>query len=263
MGLRDAVRSPQVGFALLFMFVFYLLLIAVLQASFSLSTAGGGNSSMDGFFQDRLGAILGLGLMSLAFLGIAVPLVSMRERGLLRLFGTTPLRRSTLLLSLAPFLVIVGLVEVTVVVVIALVNGYLAAPSLGSLMVSSLLGLLMLIAFGLLFGSRAGHAESVQSVMALLPMLLIAVVQGLFPLPPLPGWVQWGINMLPSTWLIDALNADITGVQPSMPLQVLWSLMAAMAVMVFVLAVAVFRWDQGDSVGRATSPQPIEFPERE
>jgi hypothetical protein len=50
----------------------------------------------------NLGVATMLGIASIAFIGTTVPLVAMRERGLLRLFGTTPLRRSTFLLAQLP-----------------------------------------------------------------------------------------------------------------------------------------------------------------
>ncbi|MCW4458809.1 ABC transporter permease [Microbacterium sp. MPKO10] len=327
---RDLIRNPQTGFALLFMFGFYLLVIVAIEASFTMNRpepvvavvavpgaeassfldilenngidasmseserplTGGVNAVVTmnadkasvileaekspgwqdiwhslrvsgymgseitvvdtvgdhktDFLRHNLGTALALGFMAIAFIGTAVPLVSMRERGILRLFGTTPLPRASLLASQLPIKMVLGLAEAALVIGIALSLNYVDAIHTGRLFLTMLLSLTMLLAFGLLFATRSRSAEATQQTMAMLPILLIAPAGGVFPLDDLPTFLIVICNMFPTTWVVAAISADIADIEAFTSLPILWLLMLAVSAVVFFVASRRFQWDQGD-----------------
>lgn len=198
------------------------------------------------FVRFGLGTSLALGLMAIVFTGIAVPLVAMRERGTLRLFGTTPLRRHTLLLSHLPIALAFGAIEVAVVVVISAAHNYVDAVNVLSLATTTTVGATMLLAFGSILAARSRNAESSQQISVMLPILLIMPAGGMVPVYFLPDFILALFNALPTTWLIAALNADLVGADAFLPVPVLWLLMLAAAGVGFFCAARRFEWDQSE-----------------
>lgn len=194
--------------------------------------------------QGNLAPALGLGLMAIAFVGTAVPLVSMRERGTLRLLGATPLRNSTLVLSLIPARLCFALVEFAVVLVIATTRSYVDPEMIWRLVISMVLSLSMLFPIAFLLGSRARNAANMQQLMVTITMLLVGLGGGILPPEIIPGPVQFLFNLIPTTWMIQAVGTDLSGIEPDMSIYVLWGLMLACSVVAFILAARLFSWDR-------------------
>lgn len=198
------------------------------------------------FVQVSLGTSLALGLMAIVFTGIAVPLVSMRERGTLRLLGTTPLRRHTLLLSHLPIALALGAVECAVVVAVSSVRNYVDALDVMSIGTTTVVGVIMLLAFGSLLAARSRNAEASQQISVMLPILLVMPAGGMVPVYFLPDFILALFNALPTTWLIASLNADLAGAKPFLPVPLLWLLMLGAAAVAFFFAARRFEWDQSE-----------------
>lgn len=194
----------------------------------------------------NLGVAMMMGIASIAFIGMTVPLVATRERGLLRLFGTTPLRRSTFLLAQFPARVVVAFVVVSVTVVIALWQRYVDGVDVVCLGITFVLGAAMLFSFGLLFAARSRNAESTQQGMVMLTIALTFASGGLLPASIVPAAVQVVMNALPTTWVAVAASATLTGSEPFLPLPVLWVLMVVAGVVAAILAARLFEWDQAE-----------------
>lgn len=193
-----------------------------------------------------LGVAALTGTASAVFIGLTVPLVGMRERGLLRLFGTTPLRRSTFLLAQVPARLVVVLVEVLVIVAIAVWRRYVDGIDVLSLAVTVVLGSVMLFALALVFAARSRNAEATQQGMATLTILLVFASGGIVPSSVLPGFAQVVMNALPTTWFVAAVNADLTGAGSFVPVPVLWLFMGLGACGALLLAARRFEWDQSE-----------------
>lgn len=211
--------------------------IAVLDAS--------GASETD-VLRINLATALGLGFMAIAFMGTSVPLVSLRQRGALRLLGTTPARRSLFILGQSPVRFGLGLVEAAVVVVIAWWQGYVDFFDIPRLLVTLILGLAMFFAFAYLIACRATNTELVTQLSGLLPVIVIGTAGTIFPMELFPDVVRYAMDAVPSTWFMQAASADIVGTQPFFPVYWLWLMLAAITVAVGGLAARLFTWDQGD-----------------
>lgn len=194
--------------------------------------------------REYLGVIPLLGAASAALIGLTVPIVAMRERGLLRLLGTTPLRRSTFLLAQLPVRFAIAAAIMAVTVGIAVWRRYIDAVEVGSLSVSMLLGISLLFSMALLLAAKSRNAESIQQTAVMINLALVFVSGGLVPGEIVPGPLQAVLNCLPTTWFAVAASAGLTGSEPFLPIPVLWVLMAVVAAGSLWLATRLFDWDQ-------------------
>lgn len=208
-------------------------------------TGDDGDVKLD-LLRANLGIVAMTGIASVAFIATTVPLVGMRERGLLRLFGTTPLRRSTFLLAQLPTRALVTLTMMGITVAIAFGQRYAEGFDLLSLAISLSLGAGMLFSFGFLCAARSRNAEATQQGMAMLTIGLAFASGGLLPTALLPAGVQVAMNCLPTTWLASAASASLVGTAPVLPLPALWCLMLLTSAGAALLAARLFEWDQSE-----------------
>ena len=194
----------------------------------------------------NLATALVLGIMAIAFMGTSVSLVRLRQRGTLRLFGTTPVKRLAFIVAQQPVRLALAVAEVAVIVAIAWSQGYVEQLAVLRLGVTLLLGVGMLFSFAFLLAVRSTNEELVAQLCGLIPVVIILTAGTVFPIYGLPGWVQALFDALPTTWFLQAVSADIAGTEPFTSIYLLWAMMAAVGVGVSLLAARLFAWDQGD-----------------
>lgn len=190
----------------------------------------------------NLGTVVVSGLVAIVFAGTTVPLVAMRGRGTLRLLGTTPVSRLQFVIAQTPVRILLGSVEIVVVLALAVANGYIAPNGLWRLPVTLLIGFAMLFAFAFLLASRSSNPDLMLQVVGGIPVIVLFGSGTLVPLDVLPPFVSWISSALPSTWFMQAINADVGGVPSTLPIGALWALMTAVTLVVLAISVRVFRW---------------------
>ncbi|MBT2445601.1 ABC transporter permease [Streptomyces sp. ISL-43] len=187
-----------------------------------------------------------MALMSVAFFGTATPLIALRQRGTLRLLGTTPLRRLTFVVAQAPVRLALVAGQLILLGAVAVSLGFLSATGTVLLFATGMLGALMLFAFGYLAASRLRNPEVANGLLAVL-MPLVLLLGGLFiPLEMLPGALRTLSDALPTTYLVDALNHQLTGAPSTHGLGVDWLVLTIATLIFGGLAACLFRWDQGE-----------------
>jgi ABC-2 type transport system permease protein len=194
----------------------------------------------------NLATVLVTGFMAIAFMGTSVPLVTLRQRGTLRLLGTTPVRRLSFILAQTPVRFALGIAESVVVVVIAWSQGYVESFNIIRLFVTLVLGLAMLFAFAYLLASRSANPDVITQVTGFLPVIVILTSGTVLPIDIFPDVVRYITYAFPSTWFMQAVGADIAGTNPFISVYWLWLMMAAVGVAAALLAAKLFKWDQGD-----------------
>ena len=188
--------------------------------------------------------LIGLNVMGGGLWGIGFLLVNFRIGKLLKRFVATPMPRRDFLLGLLgarmTFLV------PDLVILLALGHYGFGMPIKGSLWLIVVIVALGGVAFagiGLLVGSRAQSTETVSGLMNLvmLPMWIFSGV--FFSSARFKGPIQYFVQALPLTQLLNALRAVIlkgaglTDVSTALVILALW------AVLTFLLALKIFRWN--------------------
>lgn len=191
----------------------------------------------------NLATIAAVGIMAVAFMGTALPIVVMRERGTLRMLGTTPVRKLTFIAAQTPVRAVATLAIGVAVAGIAVAMGYLAPGGVVSLAVTVVLGTLMFFSFAYLLASRSRSPELINAVSVLLPIAVMFASGDVFPKQVLPDWLAVALDWLPSSWFIQAASADLAGMPPVAPVPILWLLMAACTAAVALAAARLFSWD--------------------
>lgn len=217
---------------------------------------------MPDFLRLNLGTEFLAVLASVALIGTTVPLVAARERGMLRLLGTTPLSRRLFLASRIPARLALLLACTAGVAAIGLARRYTEVSALPRFAVTVACAAVMLFGVGAVFSARARNAEASQSLMAGISLALVFSAGAVLPAVILPTPARFAVGLLPGSWITEPASADLAGTTPLVPVPVYWALMLATGVACFILAARRFRWDAAPTAasplgaGGTTVPAP-------
>jgi ABC-2 type transport system permease protein len=192
-----------------------------------------------------LPGVLAMSLMQLGLYGTAEPLVSLRERQVLRRLGATPLAKTTLLASQIAFRLTVAVATAALILAVGmLVFGiHVELSNILSITAIVILGAVTFITLGYFLSGLARTEQAVQGILGL-PYFVFMFLSGIFfPLDQMPGWIRPLIDAIPLTYLGDALRKTMleAGSYFSMARNVVtlgvWLAVCAL------LAVRFFRWE--------------------
>jgi ABC-2 type transport system permease protein len=187
--------------------------------------------------------MIGYGVASTAFAGLAITMVVRRESGVLKRIRSTPLPPSTYLLAVLASTFVVFLIEAALIVAIGRAFFDVGIPDrLGSLLVTLVLGAACFAAMGLGLTSAVRSAEGASAVVnfVYLPM---AIISGTFFTPKqYPGFLRAIADVLPLTYFTK-LTRDVMVRQHH-----IWSETGSIAVVLLwgaiglIAAIRGFRW---------------------
>lgn len=192
-----------------------------------------------------LPGILAMSLMQMGLFGTAAPLVSLREKGVLRRMGATPLPKKTMLASQIAFRLTMALVQTGVIIVIgaALFDVSIVYSNILSIIGVMLLGAAMFISLGYFISGLAKTEQAVEGLVSL-PNFIFMFLSGIFfPVEMMPGWIRPLVDIIPLTYLGDALRATMidAGTYFSMTRSI--GIMVAWLLVCGVLALRFFHWE--------------------
>jgi ABC-2 type transport system permease protein len=187
----------------------------------------------------------------------AISIVWDREFGFLREMLVAPVSRTSLVVGKALGGGTVSVVQATIILVAAPVVGVHLTP----LLVIELLGLMILLAFGLtafgiVMASRMQRIESFQVVMSLVIQPMFFLSGAIFPLSNLPGWLAVLTRLNPMTYAVDPMRrvvnatsrlptgAPATGLRFGSWVMPIWTevlIVAALGSAMLAIAVGSFR----------------------
>jgi ABC-2 type transport system permease protein len=175
---------------------------------------------------------------------VAIGLVDLRVRQVLRRFRATPLKRSTILASQVTGSALTVVLQILVLVAVGLT--LFRAHSYGNWLLVALvtgLGVVAFVGIGFMLTSAAKTSEAARGLatMIALPMMFLSGI--FFPIDDLPGWVQGVIHVLPLAWLSDALHQVMNNAAGFGTIAGDCGILAAWAVVTFAIATARFRWE--------------------
>jgi ABC-2 type transport system permease protein len=188
----------------------------------------------------------GILAMSVLFLGLfgSIPMVERREKKILKRFGATPLRRSTMVFSQVIYRMILALVQTLVIIAIAyFVFNVQMSGNWFLLLALVLLGTLTFISIGYFAVSRARTTEGAMPIIQLIqfPMLFLSGI--FFPIEIMPDFMRPVVEAIPLTYLGDAFRQVMVEATPLYPLVVDVAVLAGWLVVCMILAIKLFRWE--------------------
>lgn len=188
----------------------------------------------------------GILAMSVLFLGLfgSLTLVEWREKKVLKRFGATPLRRSTMVSSQVVYRLILALAQTLIIIGIAyfifdvqMVGNWLFLLGL------VLLGAFTFISIGYFAVSRARTVEGAMPIIQIIqfPMLFLSGI--FFPVEVMPDFMRPILSIIPLTYLGDAFRQVMVDATPVYPLMLDIGVLAAWLVICMILAIKLFRWE--------------------
>ncbi|MBN1203241.1 MAG: ABC transporter permease [Anaerolineae bacterium] len=192
-----------------------------------------------------LPGVLALSLLLLGLYVTAMPLVSLREKEVLRRMGSTPLDRRTLLAAQVAFRLTVALIQSVVIICISIVvfDLPLVAANLPAVTGMVLLGAAAFITLGYFLSTLAKTEEAVQVVIGLTFLLFVFLSGVLVPLWRIPGYVRPVVDIIPLTYLADALRQLMVDANPDHSLTTDVLVLVAWLAACTILALRFFRWE--------------------
>jgi ABC-2 type transport system permease protein len=187
--------------------------------------------------------ILAMSLLQLGLFGTTLPLVSLRERKILRRLGATPMPRWALLASQVLLRLTITLIQT------ALILG-IGAYAFGVQIVHPLatagiivLSAVMCISLGYLLASIAKTQESASAITQAINFPMMFLTGIFFPLAFLPAFLDAVVKALPLTYIADAMRQTMINSTPSFPLLTDVGVIAAWAIGCGLLSARLFRWE--------------------
>jgi ABC-2 type transport system permease protein len=191
-----------------------------------------------------LAGMIGYGIVSAAFAGLAINLVIRRESGVLKRVRGTPLPPSIYLAAAIVSTLAIIVLEVAAQILIGhylFDAGWPASP--GALAVAVLLGGAAFAALGLAVTSAVKSAEGSSAVVNAIYLPMVFISGAFFSVDALPGFLQAIADVLPLTYLLDLVRdvfVDGEGLGTS-PEAV--AVLAAWGAVGVVVALRTFRWE--------------------
>lgn len=175
---------------------------------------------------------------------VAIALVDLRERKVLRRFLATPLTALQILGGQIVGRALVVVLQVVVLIAVGLfgfrahVHGSWAVAWL-----AILIGTACFVSIGFLLTGFARTSETARGIASAIgfPMMFLSGV--FIPLSQLPGSLQGIVHVLPLTYLSDALHHVLNDGDGLSAIWVDLMVMAAWTVACFAVAVRQFRWE--------------------
>ncbi len=192
-----------------------------------------------------LPGVIGMSLMQMGLFGTAAPLVSLREKQVLRRMGATPLSRTTMLISEVLFRLTMALFQTAVIVGVGMLvfDVQVSVGNLPGIIAIVMLGAAMFITLGYFLSGLAKTEEAVQGIVQL-PNFLFMFLSGIFwPVEMMPSWLRPLVDAIPLTYLADALRRVMIEAGSYFSLTRSVAIMAAWLLVCAVLAIRFFKWE--------------------
>lgn len=209
----------------------------------SLQTTGVQTKNL-GAIDFLLPGILAISIMQLGIFSVAFAFVSLKTTGALRRIQATPTHPFNFIAAQALTRMIVGVLQVFILTGLGLwlFNFHLNGKPLAFLLVA-MLGVILFLAFGFAVAGYAKDENSAAPIANLVTFPMLFLSGTFFPRDAFPGWLNTVTNYFPLTYLADALRrianegVPLSAISMDILGMVIWS------IIMFLVAVRVFRWE--------------------
>ena len=188
--------------------------------------------------------ILSMAIMQSGVYGLALFIVSSREKRILKRLHATPAGAAYILTGRIVPALLISLVQTALLLSLAVFAfGVHIVGNIGTLLVAALFGALVFISLGFLVSSVSKSVDAAENLTGLVtfPMFFLGGV--FIPIERLPEAVQVLAYMMPLTYFSDALREVMIRGAGFAEIAVDLGVLAVFAAVVFALAVKLFRWE--------------------
>lgn len=188
--------------------------------------------------------ILAMAIMQSGVYGLALFIVSAREKRILKRLHATPAGATYILAGRIVPALLVSFIQTSLILTLAVVAfGVQIVGNLGTLLIAAAFGAFVFISLGFLVSSVSKTAESAENLTGVitLPMFFLGGV--FIPIERLPEAVQVIAYSMPLTYFSDALRQVMINGAGFAEIAVDLGVLTLFAVAVFALAVRLFRWE--------------------
>ena len=190
-----------------------------------------------------LPGILGMTLMFIGVQG-GLPIIQQRQAHIIKRLGSTPLRRSTLVLGDLLFRMIVILASAALIILVGrLVFDVQMIGNWLSLCGIILLGSLVFVSLGYLIAALVKTQESAIPVVQIVNLPMMILSGTFFSIASMPAFIEPLIKILPLTYVNDALRQIMVSGAPLHSMTTDIAVLAAWAVACLALTIRFFKWD--------------------
>lgn len=202
------------------------------------------NSNGLSAFDYTFAGLLGFSIIGLGIFGPVNVFPELKKQGVLRRLHTTPLRVWQYFLANVISQSIVGML--TMIVMFAVAMAVFDLHVIGNFLELGLflvLSITMILGIGLAVGGWAKNEQQAAPLSNILVFPMLFLSGTFFPRFLMPAWLQTASNFLPLTPVIDGIRLIATegksliGIGPQVGLVLAWALV------IYVLAFKVFRWE--------------------
>lgn len=192
-----------------------------------------------------LPGILAMSIMQLGLFATAAPIVSLREKGVLRCISTTPVPRLGLIAAQVAMRLTIALAQTALIIVVGVLvfSVHIETDTLPALLGMMLLGALAFITFGYFLSTLANTEEAVMGI-AQLPNMVFMFLSGIFfPIDFMPDWIRPLVEVIPLTYLGDAFRHLMVGGGSFYSMTTNIAVLVGWLVVSTGLAIWRFRWE--------------------
>lgn len=194
-------------------------------------------------FDYILPGILAMALMQLGLFG-GTQFLSLREQGIIRGLGVTPLPRGTLLSSEILIRLIMALVQTFIIIFLGtMVFDVQIVGSLLQVVGLVILGALTFISLGYMLIAFASSPESGQGLIQIVqfPMMFLSGI--FFPINFMPDYIKPVVKAIPLTYLGDALRQVMVGASAEHAMGTNVTVLSVWLVITLAIAIKFWRWE--------------------
>ncbi|WP_042224259.1 ABC transporter permease [Oceanobacillus manasiensis] len=236
-GMKGIYRDPKIFFfSLLFPFFFLAMfggMSIVIEPSEELGLS---------FIEYLFPGILIFALLSIGFMGTSVPLIEMRQKGILKTLNTTPLNEFTFILSQILVRLILGFMQILIFTILGFFMGFISLGNVLPFILIGLIGLLMILTLGFLFGGIFNNTEVASGVLSF-GMVPLAMLSGaMLPLHILPDVFDTISYFIPFTYLAELFHEVLFDLDVKLPMFGNIIVLLVLSAAFFLLTKFTFRW---------------------
>ena len=190
-----------------------------------------------------LPGILGMTLMFIGIQG-GLPVIQQRQAHIIKRLGSTPLRRSMLVIGDVAFRLIVVLLSAALIILVGrLVFNVAMVGSWLKLFGIVLLGSLVFVNLSYLIAAFVKTQESAIPIINIVNLPMMILSGTFFNVANMPAFIEPVVKILPLTYLNDALRQIMVAGTPLYSMTTDIIVLAGWAIVTLGITIRFFRWD--------------------